>query len=214
MVPFAGGSLLGTPVAPFCLDATEVTVAAYEQCVVTGRCAEAGGTLAVVDHAALKFPTDERALAMWRRACNRGKDRYPVNCVTWSEARTYCEAVGKRLPAYSEWKLAECPSPTDVYPWGRDLPAPFYANLCGTECSGAVKPDQISHADNWIHSAVVGATRKLPQGVYDLAGNVAEWVEGAGEKKYALGCGAQRLVSADNRAPNVGFRCAADPQRP
>ena len=62
-------------VAPFEMDPTEVTVAAYLKCVDAGKC----------------FAPATRD---W---CNgTGQPNHPVNCVRWTDAKAYCEWVGMR----------------------------------------------------------------------------------------------------------------------
>jgi hypothetical protein len=90
-------------VAPFEIDLTEVTVAAFKSCVDSGRC--------------LVPPSDGR--------CNWGKDgheRHPINCVDWEQARTYCAMVGKRLPTEAEWEFAAVGQTGWIYPWGNEEP--------------------------------------------------------------------------------------------
>ncbi|MEN9796864.1 MAG: hypothetical protein RL653_560 [Pseudomonadota bacterium] len=95
MVSFAGGG----SVSPFRLDVTEVTVAAYADCVKSGRCSE---------------PTIG-ATCNWRMA---GKEQHPVNCVDWMQAAAYCRAQGKRLPDQAEWQFAASNGGRTLFPWG------------------------------------------------------------------------------------------------
>lgn len=74
--------------APYCLDRTEVTVAAYRACVASGAC----------EPATEKYPF-----------CNtRFQDRedHPVNCVDHARAERFCASRGARLPTEAEWETA------------------------------------------------------------------------------------------------------------
>jgi formylglycine-generating enzyme len=140
------------------------------------------------------------------------------------EARAYCMERGARLPTEDEWLAAAAGDKPRRYPWGdtgavcRRAAWGLRTGPCG---EGADGPDTAgSHSD--------GIT---PQGVHDLAGNVAEWVEtGAclepseGRPKPCLAVvrgGAwdtalvtelrtwlRREVSADAEEATIGFRCA------
>ena len=88
---FYMGSLLGHPdecptrqlsLPEFRIDKTEVTWGAYEECVATGDCE------AVANHC--------RA---WASGLSDGDpSQLPVTCVTWEQARTYCQHKGGKLP--------------------------------------------------------------------------------------------------------------------
>ena len=94
-----------TTLPPFCLDQTEVTVAAYGECVTSGSC-----TPAVASHGQCNAAHHDRA-------------DYPINCVTWSQADAYCAARGERLPTEPEWEFAARGGEQYLkYPWGDDAP--------------------------------------------------------------------------------------------
>ncbi len=143
--------------------------------------------------------------------------------VTLDEARAYCAARGGRLPTEDEWIVAAAGTRPRRYPWG-DTGAVCRRAAWGLAegpcASGADGPDTVgAHPD--------GAT---PEGVHDLAGNVAEWVEtGACPRNHPLGgeciavvrggsyrttlatelrTWARREVSAAAREAWIGFRCA------
>ena len=84
-------------VKPFCLDATEVTVAAYAACAHLGPCNPA--------HVHPEWSTlKSQEMKSWSELCNTERaDRltHPVNCIAWEEGHRYCEAQGLRLPTES-----------------------------------------------------------------------------------------------------------------
>ena len=96
-----------------------------------------------------------------------GFENYPVVLVSWSEAKAYCEWAGKRLPSESEWELAARGTDDRLYPWGDERATCEYAVMdygCRTESpyywAVGSKPNGIS-----------------PYGLFDMAGNVNEFVE-------------------------------------
>ena len=95
-------------VAAFCMQKTEVTVAAYDACVKAGGCTA----------------TDA---GPWCNARKGGRADHPVNCVDWEQAVAYCRWVGGRLPTEEEWEYAARGTDGRRYPWGNDRPA---AQLC------------------------------------------------------------------------------------
>ena len=101
-------------------------------------------------------------------------DEQPVVGVTWYAARAYClwlsllESNGGnaglyRLPTEVEWEYAAGGKESRRYPWGEEEPSSTRANYGKNE--GVTTP---------IGRYPEGVT---PEGLYDMAGNVWEWME-------------------------------------
>ena len=94
-----------TRLAPFCLDRTEVTAAAYSACVEGRRCTPA----------AVSSPNCTGS--------NPERFDHPINCVDFDQAEAFCKARGARLPTEVEWEYAARGGPAALrYPWGNEPP--------------------------------------------------------------------------------------------
>jgi formylglycine-generating enzyme required for sulfatase activity len=171
---------LEVKLAAFYLDRTEVTVAAYRQCVQAGKC-KAQDTVQWEGYG-------EADVKKWSQFCNWGRaDRgnHPINCVDWEQAAAYCQWKGKRLPTEQEWEYAARGTAGRKYPWGSTPePGPTLLNACGSECVamgkemfGGTWSAMYQGDDGWPATAPVGSFHKgtSPVGAEDLAGNVWEW---------------------------------------
>jgi formylglycine-generating enzyme required for sulfatase activity len=92
-----------TRLPSFCMDATEVTVGAYANCVKSGKCTPAVGD---------------------RVTCTSSgrRDEAPVNCVDWFQADAFCRAQSARLPTETEWEYAASGGDDRSFSWGDDPP--------------------------------------------------------------------------------------------
>jgi len=86
--------------------------------------------------------------------------KLPVTAVTWKEARAYCAALGKRLPAEKEWEYAaHGSSHRTLYPWGDKFDA-------SRVVSSVLRPSELQAVRS---GEAIG-------GFYHLSGNAWEWV--------------------------------------
>jgi formylglycine-generating enzyme required for sulfatase activity len=101
------------------------------------------------------------------------KDNNPVERVTWKEAAKYCKKIGKRLPTEAEWEKAAKGGKNTTYIWG-NLVESGKANFCDAQCDKKWNEDQFS--DGFAYTSPVGSFPPNGFGLYDMAGNVYEWV--------------------------------------
>jgi formylglycine-generating enzyme required for sulfatase activity len=209
------GATIGIPAGAFAMtkgqveleayriDRKEVTVAAYRECVNDEVCNVEGLTADAVK-------------CNWSGA---GRDEHPINCVTWSQAATYCRWAGGNLPTEAQWERAARGNEERAYPWGSEPALCSHAVMAADDGAGCGRDG------TWqVGSRPRGAS---PVGALDMAGNVREWVAevatppgDAGAAMRVLRGGGYRdsanALRVDQRATlpdgeqgvDIGFRCA------
>lgn len=146
-------------------------------------------TLCWISDFTYSFNEPQAKLYFWHPAY----DHYPVVGVTWKQATAFCvwrtnlknayqKSNGEaqlpeyRLPTESEWEYAaRGGQQQSIYPWGsnytRNIQGCFVANF---------KPTRGSYSDDGgIYPVIVASYDPNDWGLYDMAGNVAEWTSNA-----------------------------------
>ncbi len=97
------------------------------------------------------------------------KDDHPIVNVSWTDAEAYCKWAWSRLPTEAEWEYAARGGRENLkYPWG-DTISQENANYRGSKRNGT-SPVGGYPANSW--------------GLYDMAGNVWQWVADWHDPKY------------------------------
>jgi formylglycine-generating enzyme required for sulfatase activity len=187
--------------------------------------------LAVGEYAKFLEATSHTAPPEWDIMRKSMHQNRPVVNVDWTDADAYCRWAGKRLPTEAEWEKAARGTDGRIYPWGNEIPTGFHANM------------KKEVWNNHVVLTPVGMFEggKSPYGIYDMAGNVWEWVNDWYAPNYyksgslrnpagpplgdykvvrggSWGSGPKDLRSADREVHlpsfqgfGTGFRCAKTP---
>lgn len=206
----------------FAMAQHETTVAQYKECVAAGECVEPKGA-------------DDQANAL----CNyfRGDDysKHPMNCVTWREAKQFCEWKGARLPTADEWERAATHDGAQprkaIFPWGDHAP-----DHCQNACFEIVtrkesfycyERQKVDFYNGTVAVGMYSPAGDSPLGLKHMADNVREWTATPQSplhtkeenalyiiKGGACYIGAEYLpvairdaYPANTKGSSVGFRC-------
>ena len=192
----AGPALVAVPATPpFCIDATEVTLAQYDNWK---------------SRSVAELPQGCAASTSLRVAPAASPD-LPATFPSWCEAYAFCAFAGKRLCTESELRFACSKGGRQRYPYG-DTFDPSACNVAEQSPTGP-----------WAAGSHASCEGAFP-GIFDLVGNTDEWtascalppdsgdlnttcsVFGGYTKTTGATCAAPVIQTRDS---NAGFRCCA-----
>jgi len=201
------------------------------------------------EHAGITY--DPNLGARGTFAPRSGRENHPVIEVTWHGALGFAAYMGRALPTEAQWEKAargtlsthgtvtELVGEDNVtvgvgtpYPWGLDSdPRRFNYNGSGDpyDARVGVGTTEAGFYDGTSHLGYSTRDGSSPYGVYDLAGNAAEWcadtylpyrgganqgmkvVKGGGWRSTAIACQSfwRQAAFPDSSDNNIGFRTAA-----
>ncbi len=121
-----------------------------------------------------------------------GEEKFPVKGIGWELAGAYCHWAKKRLPTETEWEVAARGPEGRLYPWGDD--------------QGAVKLPQ-----SGVYAVGSKPTNQSAFGLFDMAGNVWEWV---GEPYAPVAAGQRVLRGGENGfLKDMAYRLSGPPDQ-
>lgn len=205
------------------LDRTEVTNEMFVRFLnAEGNKQEGGSTwLDPIDPLVWVFEKD----GAWQTL--PGKEKYPIVNVSWYGAKSYCVWAGRDLPTEAQWEYAAKGTDSHRFPWGNDAPDCNQARFSGCGNTPVETGYLLQGSNRW--------------GIFDLAGNVAEWINDRYAADYyqkspqvdppgpingyyrvirggywastylALQTSHRDWAGADERINSVGFRCVLTP---
>lgn len=167
---------------PFFIAATEVTVAQFRRFVEeTGYVSDAedagGGQVFNETDNTFEF----KAGTSWKNPGWTVEDSQPVAMVSYYDAQAFCdwlaakEKLPYKLPTEAQWEYA-CRGglPMAHFPWGDTLPDGRKANYADKSTSFRWRDRYADDGHKYV--APVGTYEANGYGLYDMAGNVLEWV--------------------------------------
>ena len=126
-----------------------------------------------------------------------GRGQRPVTSINWQDTQKFIQWLNKitkkhyRLPTEAEWEYAARRNTTTIYPWGDTI------GIKNANCDGC--------GTNWDNKGTVPVNSFPPyQGLYNMSGNVWEWVQECYHQNYkgAPGNGSAWNIKCDKNNQN------------
>jgi formylglycine-generating enzyme required for sulfatase activity len=120
---------------------------------------------------------DHEKTSNWHKLDFVQTDRHPVVCVTWQDAQEYARWLSAktrhhyRLLSEAEWEYAARGGTETAYTWASSA-SHDYANHGTAKCCGGMAEGR----DRWMFTSPVGAFPANGFGLYDMSGNVLQFV--------------------------------------
>lgn len=138
----------------------------------------------------------------------KGREQHPVVHVSYADAENFCKWAGKKIPTEAEWEFAARGGLSGkAYVWGDEFKPDqkwkantFQGNF----------PNQNSQTDGYIATAPVASFEANGYGLYDVAGNVWEWVSDWYRPDYYSYLASQQKIARNPQGPESSL----DPDEP
>jgi len=189
--------------AAYYIDKYEVINALYAECVAAGKCS---------------VPKCDEYKDEYKKA---NKANHPVVCVDGTQAKSYCEYAGKRLPTEAEWEKAARGTDGRNYPWGNEFDGKKlnYFNVRDTTQVGSYPSgaspygvmDMAGNVEEWVSSDYKAYPYIANDGREDLLSNNSKVIRGGGWNRSDFDTRAayrNNYASTSYNSNNLGFRCA------
>ena len=149
----------------------------------------------------------------WRAPGFRQDDSHPVTCVNWHDARAFSDWLNRstgekfRLPSEAEWEYAaRAGSNSTRYMGENALALCSHANAADRRALKDYPGFAVNDCDDgYTRTAPVASYTASPWGLYDIYGNVWEWVEDCWQSSYR-GTPVDGTAHAGGDCSRRGFR--------